>query len=196
VTALYQRSIDEISAEGLAERALGVGATAPEIVLPGATGAMVDLADLRASGPVVATFYRGSWCPYCTLELRAYSERTDEFTAAGAHIVAISPQLPDRSLTLVEREALPFHVLSDVGNVVAGRFGIVHAVPAEISAVHAANGLDVAGGNAQDPADVTLPLPATYVIDTQGIIRFAEVSADYRTRADPDAVLAAVTALA
>jgi peroxiredoxin len=128
--------------------------------------------------------------------LRAYAERMPAFATAGVRLVAISPQTPDASLTLVERSELPFTVLSDVGNVVAASFGLVHHVPAELNAVYAGNGFDLAVDNAQPPDDITLPLPATYVIDRDGTVRFVFVSADYTERADPDDVLAAALALA
>jgi peroxiredoxin len=195
ITALFDRCIDEVRAAGVAERALAVGASAPDFTLPDATGVAVRLADLRAAGPVVISFYRGGWCPYCNLELRAYAERSPDFEAAGARVVAISPQTPDASLTLVERAELPFTVLSDVGNVVAASFGLVHPVQSELAAVYAKNGFDLAGDNAQDPSELSLPLPATYVVDRDGTVAFAAVSEDYTVRADPEAVLAAVVAL-
>jgi peroxiredoxin len=195
ITELFERCVEDVRAQGIAERALGVGADAPDFVLPDAQGVEVSLASLRAQGPVVVTFYRGGWCPYCNLELRAYAERMPAFAAAGAQVVAISPQTPDTSLTLVERAELPFTVLSDIGNVVAAAFGIVHDVPPELDAVYTGNGYDLAGESAQQKGAVTLPLPATYVIDRGGTIRFAAVSADYTERADPDAVLAVAAAL-
>lgn len=195
ITTLFERCVDEVRESGVARRAIGVGATAPEFTLPDAQGGEVSLAELRAEGPVVITFYRGGWCPYCNLELRAYAERMPAFAEAGVQLVAISPQTPDASLTLVERAELPFTVLSDVGNVVAAAFGLLHPVPTELNAVYVGNGFDLAGDNAQDPDAITLPLPATYVIDRDATVRFAAVSADYTERADPDLVLDAARAL-
>jgi peroxiredoxin len=191
ITALYDRCIDEVRRQGVAEQALGVGSRAPEFVLPDAQGVDVALSELRAHGPVVLCFYRGGWCPYCNLELRAYAERMDAFTQAGVRVVALSPQTPEATLTHAERTGLPFTVLSDVGNVVAAAFGIVHHVPVELAEMYAAHGHDLAGDNAQDPSAISLPLPATYVIDQDGTVVFAAVSADYTERADPDVVLAA-----
>jgi peroxiredoxin len=196
VTALFDRCIEDVRTQGVADRALGVGVAAPGIALPDAHGAEVRLADLLADGPAVLTFYRGGWCPYCNLELRAYAERMPDFDAAGIAVVAISPQTPDASLTQVERDELPFTVLSDVGNTVASAFGLVHAVPPELEAIYVGSGHQLARDNAQEPGAVTLPLPATYVVDREGIIRFAAVSADYKDRADPDEVLAVARALA
>ena len=195
ITALFDRCIDEVRDAGVERDALGVGASAPDFTLPDATGEEVRLSDLTAAGPVVISFYRGGWCPYCNLELRAYAELLPQFVAAGARVVAISPQTPDASLTLVERAELPFTVLSDVGNVVAAGYGLVHTVPGDLAEVYVRNGFDLAADNAQDPSALSLPLPATYVIDPSGTVVFASVSADYTVRADPEVVLAAVAAI-
>lgn len=195
VTALFDRCIDDVRDQGVAERALGIGATAPPFELPDALGAEVQLTELLTAGPVALTFYRGGWCPYCNLELRAYAERRPVFDAAGVQVVAISPQTPDASLAQIERDDLPFTVLSDVGNHVASAFGIVHVVPAELEAVYIASGHDLAGANGQLGGAISLPLPATFVIDRSGVIRFAAVSADYKDRADPDDVLAVARVL-
>jgi peroxiredoxin len=195
ITAMFERGIEDIRNSGVEDRALRAGADAPHFTLPDANGATVALADLLAAGPVVLSFYRGGWCPYCNLELRAYADRIAEFDAAGAQVVAISPQTPDASLTLAERTELPFTVLSDVGNAVASSYGLVHELAEDICALYDKNGYDLAGNNAQDPAEISLPVPATYVVDRSGVIRFAAVSADYRVRAEPSDVLAAIAAL-
>lgn len=195
VTELFDRCIDEVRVQGVVERALGVDAAAPSFELPDALGSKVRLTQLLVTGPVVLSFYRGGWCPYCNLELRAYAERKTAFSAVGVQIIAISPQRPEISLSQVERERLPFTVLSDVGNHVASSFGIVHTVPTELEAVYDRSGHDLAGVNGQISGAISLPLPATFVVDRTGIIRFAAVSADYKDRADPDDVLAVASSL-
>lgn len=157
----------------IAERALGVGDAVPRIILPDATGRAVDVSDLLASGPLVISFYRGGWCPYCNLELRALQSRLPDITAAGANLIAISPQLPDESLSTTEKNDLTFPVLSDHGNVVSHQFRLVHEI--------------TLGGEVAE-----VPLPATYVVDTGGIIRFAFTDADFTKRANPDEVVSAV----
>lgn len=195
VTALFARCIDDVRSQGVTDRALAVGTAAPTFTLPDAHGGEVRSSELLAAGPVVISFYRGGWCPYCNLELRAYAERLPAFDAAGVQLVAISPQTPDTALTQIERDELPFMVLSDVGNAVASSFGIVHAVPAELEKVYVGSGHDLAGANGQAGGAVSLPLPATFVVDRSGTIRFAAVSADYTDRADPDEVLAVASTL-
>lgn len=184
-----------VRSEGFAEQALGVGDTAPDFTLPDAVGKDVTLTELLGSGSVILCFYRGGWCPYCNLELRAYQALLPEIGAAGATLVAISPQTPDASMTTVQKSELTFPVLSDVGNVVASAFGLVHTLEPEIAAAYARSGHDLPRDNAQPVDAVSLPLPATYLIDQSGQVRFAFVSADYTERAEPADVLTALRGL-
>jgi peroxiredoxin len=199
ITTAFDAGVEAVRAAGIAEQALALGEQAPDLTLPDATGRPVALAGLLTRGPVVITFYRGGWCPYCSMELRAYQALLPELEAAGATLVAISPQTPDASMTTAEKEGLAFPVLSDVGSHVARAFRLVHPVGDEVRAIYDGNGFDLAGRNAigaEDAGDeVVLPLPATYVLDRQGTVRFAFVSPDYVERAEPADVLAAVRAL-
>jgi peroxiredoxin len=174
-------------------RALGVGELIPRIELPDAAGHTVEVARLLADGPLVISFYRGGWCPYCNLELRALQQRLGALRALGASLVAISPELPDRSLTTAQKNSLEYPVLSDKGNEVARQFRLPHRIDPQIVRYQLGNGNDVAAFNGSDVAEV--PLPATYVVGTDGIVRFAFVSADYTQRAEPDAVVGAVREL-
>jgi peroxiredoxin len=132
-------------------------------------------------------------CPYCNLELRAMQEKLPELQDLGATLVAISPELPDRSLSTVEKNELSFPVLSDAGNRVAREFKLVHRIASEVVAYQLGNGNDVAAFNGADVAEV--PLPATYVVNQAGVVEYAFVSADYTRRSDPDEVIAAVRKL-
>jgi peroxiredoxin len=177
-----------LASSGLVQRALGVGQRAPDFVLPDASGQEVDSAKLRARGPLVVSFYRGAWCPYCNLELQAWQRHLPELHAQGAAFVAISPQTPDASLTLAEKQALAYPVLSDVGHRVARQFGIVYTLDANQRSVHDAFGVDLSAYNGD--ASFELPVPATYLIESDGIVAGAWVDADYRHRVDPTEVLA------
>jgi peroxiredoxin len=146
----------------------------------------VRLAQLLEAGPVVLVVYRGAWCPYCNLQLRSFQAALDEIRAAGAQLVAVSPQTPDGSLSLAEQAALEFAVLSDEGNAVAREYGLAYALDDEARDVNASVGIDLAG------SDWELPAPATFVIDGDGTIVFASVSGDYRWRVGPSEVLAAL----
>ena len=112
--ALYEAKIEELRASFVMEAAIGVDDQAPDFALPDAQGKMLSLSHLLESGPAVVTFYRGGWCPYCNIQLRAYQAALPEMVALGAQLVAISPQLPDGSLSTAETNELTFDVLSDV----------------------------------------------------------------------------------
>lgn len=195
ITAAFDAGVEALRVAGLAERALTVGEPAPRFTLPDATGGPVALDELLAAGPVVVCFYRGGWCPYCSLELRAYQALLSDITDQGASLVAISPQTPDASMSTVEKQELAFPVLSDVGNVVARAFRLVHTVPPDVAELYAKGGHDLVTSNAIDGDEVELPLPATYVIDRDGTVRFAFASPDYVERAEPADVLAVLRAI-
>jgi peroxiredoxin len=178
------RASQELADSGQADRALTVGAQAPRFNLPAATGQTLALDDLLTNGPVVLTFYRGAWCPYCNIALRSLQQHHEAITARGARLVAVSPQTPDESLTLTEKHDLAFDVLSDIGSDTAKQYGL---------AVYDKLGFDLQRVNDGHPR--TLPLPATYVIDRDGIIRWAFVNPDYTTRAEPASILAALDQL-
>jgi peroxiredoxin len=139
----------------------------------------------------VLTFYRGGWCPYCNLALRAYQRALPELHARGAELVAVSPQLPDSSLSTAERNALTFAVLSDAGNRVARDYGLVFAVPDEVVAYyreHRQHDLTAANG----PGAWELPVPATFVIAPDATVVLADVDPDYTRRLEPAAILTAL----
>jgi peroxiredoxin/YHS domain-containing protein len=192
VIALYDKGIRDVAAGGVTETALKVGAKAPEFTLPDANGESVALTTLLAKGPVFVTWYRGAWCPYCNIQLREYQKAMPELTALGANLVAISPQTPDNSLTTQQKNELSFNVLSDKSNAVAKQYGIAYTLPPEIAASFKGK-LDLAKFNGDESNE--LPLSATYVIGTDGVIRYAFVDADYRNRAEPADIIAALRAL-
>jgi peroxiredoxin len=186
--AMMERHIAHLAETGFGRRGKQIGDRAPEIILPDAHGMTFDIANLLAKGPVVVIFYRGGWCPYCNLELKAYQSLLSRFAAAGASLVAISPEKPDDTVSTVEKDALTFPVLSDVGQSVGKTFGIVYAFTDELRAVYDGFKLDIPAKNGT-PDDWSLPLSATYVIGPDGVILFADTSVDYRYRTDPLDVL-------
>jgi peroxiredoxin len=185
-----KQSIDQVKASGIAQRALTAGDQAPAFTLPNAQGSTVALTDLLQYGPVIISFYRGIWCPYCNLELRAYQRILSDIRAAGGDFIAISPQTPDNSLSTSERNGLEFEVRSDRANRVASEFGIAYAIPDVVKRVTAMFGADIAEINGSD--DGCLPISATYVVDTQRQIVLANIDADFRVRLEPADALAAL----
>lgn len=191
--ALYEAKIEELRSSFAKEKSVGVGDLAPDFSLLDARGNLVSLSKLLQRGPVIATFYRGGWCPYCNIQLRAYQAILPQLSSLGVSLVAISPQLPDGSLTTAETNALTFDVLSDVGNAVAHRFGLVYELPEELRAALSSNNKALPAINGDE--SWALPVPATYVIAPDGRIAFSHIDVDYRRRLEPDGILAAVRAL-
>jgi peroxiredoxin len=186
--AAMERHIAHLAETAVGKNAKQVGDHAPDIVLPDATGQSFAVADLLAKGPVIVTFYRGGWCPYCNLELKAYQAVLPRIAAAGASLVAISPEKPDDTLSTSEKNALTFPVLSDAGQRVGKAFGLVYAFTDELRSVYEGFKLDIPAKNGS-PDEWALPLSATYVIGRDGRIMFADTSVDYRRRTDPLEVL-------
>ncbi|MEQ9331088.1 peroxiredoxin-like family protein [Thalassobaculum sp.] len=194
VIAAYEKGIDELRADGIVGRALAVGDSMPGFALPNADGATVRSADLLGRGPLVVTFYRGGWCPYCNLELRAYQAQAARLAAAGATVVAISPEVPDETAKTAASNALAFDVLSDAGNAVARSFGLVFRLSDELVEIYRRNGNDLERRNGDGSWE--LPVPGTFVVDADGRVALADVDPDYTRRLDPEQVIAAVERLA
>jgi peroxiredoxin len=188
--ALIAARIEDLAASGAEDRILRIGDRLPDLVLPGATGEAVALRDLA---PAVIVFYRGGWCPYCNLQLRAWQRRLSELSARGVRLVAISPQQPDGSLSTAEANALAFPVLSDSEDRAGSAFGVSFALPDDIVALYRRFGHDLEAVNG--PAGWRLPMPATFVVGRDGRIVFARAEADYRRRVEPSEAIAALDAL-
>lgn len=173
-----------------------VGQTAPEFTLPDAFGHEVSLKTVLAKGPVVISFYRGEWCPFCNIELHGLQQALPKMEELGATLIAISPEKPDHGIVATEKHKLTFPVLSDLGNKVARQFGIVFQIGQELKEFSKkVFKNDLAVRNGDDSYE--LPVPATFVIDRTGVVRFAHVDVDYMTgRAEPEAVVAALEAIA
>jgi peroxiredoxin len=180
--AIMERHIAQLR-DGLARKALKTGDRAPAIVLGNVHGKTVNVGAQLKNGPVVVTFYRGGWCPYCNLELRAFQQILPDIKAAGASLVAISPEKPDDTLTTAQKNSLSFEVLSDVGQKVGRAFGLVYQFSDELKSAYGGFGLDIPAKNGAD--EWALPISATYVIDRDGMILYAYTDPDYRDRADP-----------
>ena len=186
--ATMEKATADFKTDGIGADALKVGDTLPDATLNDATGSPVALSALLAHGPLIINFYRGGWCPYCNLELKAYQDMLPEITELGANLVAISPEKPDNSLTTAEKNELTFPVLSDAGNSFAKSLGLVFELTGDLKALYEGFGLDLPNANAG--SGWTLPIPAVYVVGTDGKILFADVDLDYRRRAEPSDALA------
>ena len=177
-------AIRSLIESGQAGRALKTGDKAPMFTLPDPSGNLLSLNELLARGPLVLSFYRGVWCPFCNLELRALEEALGEIQAHGASLVAISQQTAPNSRKAQRENGLSFPILSDKGGAVGAAFGIRWNVPADMLEVHRKLGGPLEIFNGEDSG--TLPMPARYVIAQDGIIAYAEVNPDYTQRPEPN----------
>lgn len=192
VKTAYELGVAAVEASGVLERAKQIGDLAPDFSLENAAGKSVTLSEQLKNGPVVLIWYRGGWCPYCNLTLRALQNELPQFEAAGATLIALTPELPDQSMSTAEKNELEFEVLSDVDSEVARDFGVVFKLTKEVAKLYA-DKFNLAAYNGNDSDE--LPLAATYIIDTDRTIRFAFLNADYRNRAEPSDITAALNAL-
>ena len=186
VEALHQ-SIDELIASGAGEGALKAGDIAPSFVLPNADGKPMSSKDLLLRGPLVVTFYRGIWCPYCNFDLQALEAARPEIEARGASMVAISQQTAPNSRKSQRQNKLGFPILSDRGGTVAAQFGVRWTTPDYLREIHRQLGADLTQFNGDE--SWTLPMPARYVVGQDNVIAYAEVNPDYTRRPEPSEVL-------
>ncbi|MGI9604686.1 MAG: peroxiredoxin-like family protein [Acidimicrobiales bacterium] len=186
--AIYGTAQRHIEAAGIPESALGVGDRAPMFELPDSNGEMVRFADVLATGPAVVSFYRGAWCPFCNLEIRALQRELANAEASGVTLVAISPNTPDVSKDFAAETEVTFPVLSDAENAVAKQFKIVYEMEDGLVDFYTKEGRDIATMNGSDVWE--LPVPATYVIDRDGVIQYAYVDLNHRARSEPSDVIA------
>jgi peroxiredoxin len=190
---IYEEGIEAIRKSGVLDTALKVGARAPDFELPDTLGKTFKLSELTAKGPVVLTWYRGGWCPYCNIALRGFHKALPEIQAAGGTLVAISPEIPQSAMNTVQKNQLGFPLLSDHQNKVARAFGIAYRVPDAVVETLKKSGRDLTRINGSDSGE--LPLAVTYVIDSDRVIRYAFLETNYRKRAEPVDVIAALKQL-
>jgi len=170
---------------------LTVGDKAVPFSLPNPQGEHIELQSLLDKGPVILTFYRGVWCPYCNLQLKTYQEILPQITEAGATLVAISPMTPDNSLSIQQQNQLQFHVLSDIGNRISRAYTTVFKNGAAPIQAMTELGYDFYGFYNDESGEI--PVPATFVIKQDGAITFASSrGGDYRDRTEPNELLTAL----
>lgn len=192
---MMARARTRLELSGIADRSLQVGDKVPDFALPNVRGDVVRLSDTLKSGPVVTAFYRGEWCVYCNLQLRAYQAALPEIHALGGSLIAISPQVPDNSLSTAEKNALEFQVLSDVGNRVARAFGVVFTVSDEIVDLYRGIGRMLPEINGT-PGAWELPVPGTFIVDRDRVVTLAHVDPDHTRRLEPAKVIEGLRAFA
>jgi peroxiredoxin len=182
------RTIGALVASGQAERALKAGDRAPSFALQDQDAAMLASADLLKKGPLVVSFYRGVWCPFCNVELKALQEALGDVQARGASLVAISQQTLANNRKSRRENDLEFPILRDPGGELGAAFGIRWVIPEEMREVHRQLGGPIPTFNGEE--SWTLPMPARYVIGQDGIIAYAEINPDYTKRPEPSDLFA------
>lgn len=170
-----------------------VGKKAPNFSLVNADGKTVSLESELAKGPVVLVFYRGAWCPFCNMHLRALKESLPEFQKFGAQLVAITPQTPDKSQKQFEAEGSPFEILSDLNNQTMKSYNLYFEPSKALVDVYKSHGLDLEGFNGNGRTG--LPVPGTFIIDQKGIVRAMKAQTDYKIRMEPAEIVKALSSL-
>lgn len=192
IKKVFEEGVDAVAESGILSQAKQVGDLAPSFTLKNALGENVSLNDYLSKGPVVLTWYRGGWCPYCNITLRRLQMELPNIRTYGANLLALTPELPDKSLSTSEKHELEFEVLSDIGNQVAKDFGIVFKLIPEVAKIYQ-KAFDLHGYNGDESDE--LPLSATYVITPDGKITYSYLNADYRNRAEPSEILNALSSI-
>lgn len=186
-------ALEKLMASDFGSNALIVGESIPNFSLPNATGEQLEIGKILENGPVVLSFYRGGWCPFCNLEFKALTDALPEIQSFNASLIGISPETPEMAQQTISKHNLPFEVLSDVGNQVIKQFGLLSIVYEEMRPLYLQWGLDVPAHNGDDSWEI--PIPATYVVDQQSVIRAAYVNKDYTQRMEPTDIIDALKTL-
>jgi peroxiredoxin len=190
--AVVDRFAEELVNSGPAARALKIGDHAPSFELPDGDGMLWRWEDLLRSGPLVIVFYRGRWCAYCNAQLSALQEIHSRIAEAGASMVAISPQTQKHSYMTRDMHKLRFPVLSDAGNQVARKFGLLYRLSPELQAMYESIMTKLPGYNGDQSWE--LPLAATYIVQPDGKISWSRIDADWRRRPEPEELLRVLNA--
>jgi len=164
-----------------------------DFTLPNVNGGNLILSEVLKKGPVILTFYRGGWCPYCNIQLKAYQVHLEDFKKRGASLVAISPETMDSSTTTVKKNELKFDILFDKNNSIARKYGIVFKIENDLKSVYEKFGIDLEKN--QNNKSWELPIPATYVIAPNGKIVYSFLNVDYVKRAEPSDILKALDSI-
>lgn len=188
IQATMRQATEELKASGIEKLALKAGDTMPDFELPNQHGELRRLSDYLATSPVVLNIYRGGWCPYCNMEMKALHAVQAEIEARGARLVGMAPETPDKALSTAERNGINIDILSDAGNRVAEKLGLVFELAQALRPIYEKFGIDIPVYNGDQ--SFKLPVPATYIIGQDRVIAYAFVNADYTERLEPAEIVA------
>ncbi len=187
VLEAFGKSIKDLKTKNIEEKSIKLGAIMPDFSLPNAKNEIIHSKEILKSGKMIIAFYRGSWCPYCNLELKALQENLSKINDKKVSLVAISPQSPDNSLSIIEKHNLTFEVLTDKDNTFAKQLGIVFELQDFVLPFYNALGINLSSFNKND--DTSLPIPAVFVVNENGIIIYKFADVNYMNRIDIDELL-------
>ena len=187
VLEAFGKSIEDLQKKKIEEKSIKLGEIMPEFLLPNVKNEIINSNEILKNGKMIIAFYRGSWCPYCNLQLKTLQDYLTKIKDKNATLVAISPQSPDNSLTVVEKHNLTFEVLTDTDNLFAKQLGISFELQDFVLPYYQALGIDLMHFNKNN--DNSLPVPAVFVIDQNGKIIYKFVDANYMNRIDIDELL-------
>jgi peroxiredoxin len=187
IQEINRQTVEYLRASGIAAQALSVGAHAPAFELPDQDNKPVSSAELLRRGRLVICFFRGRWCPFCVAQLEAMNSALPSIRSVGASLVAVSPQTLKQSFFMHDQHHLQFPLLSDAGNQVARRFGLVYRVPEPQKEVYSHTFINLPFINGD--ASWELPVPATYVLNPDATVMYSSVEADYTRRPEPEAIV-------
>lgn len=191
--AVMRRATESLRTSGILDRTIKVGDRLPSFTLANQDGTVISSEDLLSRGPVVISFFRGVWCPYCNIELKSLEAWAEAFREAGAQLLTIAPQQAASARKTKAANDLSFDVLVDDGNTFAQSLGLVFSLPEDLRAVYRGFGIVLPDHNGDE--SWTLPMPARLVVDRTGVVVYADINPDYTVRPDPSETLAAVRQL-
>ncbi|MES0371276.1 MAG: peroxiredoxin-like family protein [Mariprofundaceae bacterium] len=186
-------AMELLKKSGLTKHAVKAGQHAPDFNLPELDGEVFRLSELTQSGSVVISFYRGAWCPYCNLEMQALQQALPDIEKAGGKLIAIAPELPEHAGEIREKGNLTFPLLHDWNNGISHEYGLVFTLPESLRPIYESFGIDLAASQGNDRFE--LPLPATYIVGRDGVIKYAYVNVDYTKRMEPSEIVEVLKSL-
>ncbi|MBP1167277.1 MAG: peroxiredoxin-like family protein [Chryseobacterium culicis] len=186
----FGHSIEDLKTKNIGQKSIQIGDKIPEFSIPNAVGKKVDSQEILKNGKIILAFYRGSWCPYCNLELKFLQDNLSRIKEKNAVLVAISPQSPDHSLTMAEKNNLKFEVLTDHNNDFAKKLGIVFQLQDFVLPYYQDLGIDLSLFNNNN--ENTLPIPAVFVVDENGKILYKFLDVNYMSRVDIEELIQAL----
>lgn len=186
----FGKSIEDLKTRKIEENSIQIGNQMPEFSLPNALGKIINSEDILKDGKMILVFYRGSWCPYCNLELKFLQDHLSRIKNKGAALVAVSPQSPDHSLSMAEKNNIEFEVLTDADNNLAKKLGITFQLQDFVIPYYKSLGINLFDFNKNN--DNVLPVPAVFIVDENRMVTYKFLDVNYMNRVDMEELIQAL----